>query len=213
MSVKGTRDGLLFLLNEECSVDEIEARLRELLHGESAGWFDGPEVHVAVDYGSRQLTPHEQRRLLSVFLEKENFVLREWGSRTQARHSLYSHREGAASPIIHWGTVRNGQHVAAEGDVVIIGDVNPGGEVTATGDIFVFGRLAGMAHAGSEGNRRAVIAAAEFMPMLLRIADTYARPPEIDGRPLYTWMEFAYLSEEGMAVDKIQFLPNLRRQG
>jgi septum site-determining protein MinC len=213
VSIKGTKEGLLFLLNEECSIDEIEARLRELLDGESAALFDGPEVMVSVDYGSRRLTAEEQRRLLRIFLEKKNFIIREWGSRTAARMSLYTHRDRGHHPVIHWGTIRNGQRVAVQGDVVVIGDVNPGGEVAATGDIFVFGRLSGIAHAGAEGNTRAVIAAAEFSPMLLRIADTYARPPEVGGRPLYTWMEFAYLGEDGMAVDKIQFLPNHRRQG
>jgi septum site-determining protein MinC len=73
--------------------------------------------------------------------------------------------------------------------------------------------LSGIAHAGAEGDRKAVIAAAEFSPMLLRIADTFGRPPEVGGRPLYTFMEFAYLGEDGMAVDKIQFLPAYRRHG
>ena len=41
----------------------------------------------------------------------------------------------------------------ADGDLVVIGDVNPNGRVVAAGNIYVLGRLKGIAHAGSNGNR------------------------------------------------------------
>jgi len=41
-------------------------------------------------------------------------------------------------------------------------DVNPGAELVATGDIAVFGRLAGVAHAGAQGDEKARIYALEL---------------------------------------------------
>lgn len=75
-------------------------------------------------------------------------------------------------------TVRAGQRVEVEGDLVILGDVNPGGEVVATGDIIVVGALRGVAHAGFKGDDGAVVVALRLLPMQLRIADYIARSPD-----------------------------------
>ena len=75
-------------------------------------------------------------------------------------------------------TLRSGQSIKSEGNIVIIGDVNPGSEVIAKGDITVWGILAGIAHAGSDGNRYAKIRALKMNAIQLRIADTFARRPD-----------------------------------
>lgn len=216
VTVKGTKEGLLFLIDEHASMDEVLAYLSNLLNGENAKMFSGPSVGVIVDYGIRNLTHLEASRLLNFFLQKENFVLKEWGRRTNARQTLFANRNHAyqtnraRSQTIHRGTVRAGQQLLFEGDVVVIGDVNPGGEIQATGDIYIFGRLRGTAHAGYGGNESAVIAASEFAPMQVRIADVVSRAPEVDGKPLQTFMEFAYLREGSMAVDKMRFYASLQ---
>lgn len=75
-------------------------------------------------------------------------------------------------------TLRSGQVVNYEGNVVIIGDCHTGSEVHATGDITVWGVLNGIAHAGSVGNIRAKIRALKMNAIQLRIADSYARKPD-----------------------------------
>ena len=75
-------------------------------------------------------------------------------------------------------TLRSGQSIKSEGNIVIIGDVNPGSEVIAKGDITVWGILGGIAHAGSEGNKYARIRALKMNAIQLRIADTFARRPD-----------------------------------
>lgn len=210
VSVKGLKDGLLFLLDEQSEFDTLFDYLYELLIGNPSALLSGPEIHVSVDYGARLLSKDESQRLLGLFLEKDNFVLREWGAETSARRSLFTNRLRTPAQTIHKGTVRAGQQLFFDGDVVLIGDVNPGGEIAATGDIYVFGRLRGIAHAGVGENHAAIIAAAEFAPMQLRIAGMVTRAPEVDGRYLNTFMEFAYLREDGMAVDKLQYAGSLR---
>lgn len=76
------------------------------------------------------------------------------------------------------GTLRSGQSVSFEGNVVILGDVNPGAQVTAGGNVIVMGVLRGMVHAGASGDEQAMIVAFRLRPTQLRIANHIARSPD-----------------------------------
>ncbi|MDD3238358.1 MAG: septum site-determining protein MinC [Candidatus Gastranaerophilales bacterium] len=75
-------------------------------------------------------------------------------------------------------TVRSGQVIDCNGNIVIIGDCHPGSEIHAKGDITVWGVLGGIAQAGSNGNTKAKIRALKMNAIQLRIADCYARRPD-----------------------------------
>lgn len=75
-------------------------------------------------------------------------------------------------------TVRSGQVINFDGNVVIIGDCHPGSEIIASGDITVWGVLGGIAHAGAKGNKKAKIRALNLNAIQLRIAQYYARRPD-----------------------------------
>lgn len=75
-------------------------------------------------------------------------------------------------------TVRSGQIIKADGNLVIIGDCHPGSELQAQGDITVWGALGGIAHAGSDGNKKARIRALQLNAIQLRIAEFFARRPD-----------------------------------
>jgi len=77
--------------------------------------------------------------------------------------------------MIHYGAVRSGQQIYAEGSsLVIIGSVNSGGEVLADGDIHVYGNLKGRAVAGLGGSYEASIFAQKFEPSMIGIVDAFA---------------------------------------
>ncbi len=78
----------------------------------------------------------------------------------------------------HQGTVRSGEYLDSPGDLLILGDVNPGAKVSAEGNIIIWGRLLGIAHAGSKGNSHATISALQLRPVQLRIAKKVARGPK-----------------------------------
>jgi len=84
----------------------------------------------------------------------------------------------AAALSIHQGTLRSGDHLQAEGSVLLLGDVNPGARISAVGDVRVWGRLRGVAHAGCRGDGSARIVALQLRPLQLRIAAAVARGPE-----------------------------------
>ncbi len=82
-------------------------------------------------------------------------------------------------PTLYWkNTLRSGQVVRYEGNLVIVGDVHGGSEISATGSILVWGELRGIAHAGAGGNRHAEIRALKIEAIQLRIADVIARRPD-----------------------------------
>lgn len=68
-------------------------------------------------------------------------------------------------------TVRNGQRVESVGNIVVVGDVNAGSELIARENIVVFGKLLGLAHAGSDGDETAFVVANQLKAKQVRIAN------------------------------------------
>lgn len=75
-------------------------------------------------------------------------------------------------------TVRSGQCIQYDGNIVVLGDVNPGSELIASGNIIVMGALRGVVHAGATGNEDATVAAFRLQPTQLRIANHITRAPD-----------------------------------
>ncbi len=75
-------------------------------------------------------------------------------------------------------TLRSGQTMSYDGNVVLVGNTHPGSEIIAKGDITVWGVLGGIAHAGARGNDFASIRALKINAIQLRISGYYARRPD-----------------------------------
>ena len=101
--------------------------------------------------------------------------------------------------------LRSGQQIRHTGHVVIIGDVNVGAEVIAGADIVIWGRLYGIAHAGSMGDETAVVCALEMSPLQLRIGNVVARPEENVRKETYP--EVAYVRDSIIVVEPWNRLP------
>jgi septum site-determining protein MinC len=90
--------------------------------------------------------------------------------------------EAPPSTLYHPGTLRGGQALHHLGHIVVVGDVNPGAELIASGDVVVFGRLAGVAHAGAQGDENARVHALDLDATQLRIATFIGADGERRGR-------------------------------
>lgn len=75
-------------------------------------------------------------------------------------------------------SLRSGQTMSYDGNIVLIGDAKAGSELIAKGDITVWGVLGGIAHAGARGNDSAKIRALKINAIQLRISGYYARRPD-----------------------------------
>ncbi|TJY41443.1 septum site-determining protein MinC [Cohnella pontilimi] len=205
ITIKGVKEGLIFLLDDQCDfvtlLEELNAKLDKHVQQ-----FTGPIVHVFVKLGSRQLNDEDTERLRSVLKKQGNLIVQSIESDplppdADAKPSLYTMT----------GMVRSGQTIDYDGTLVLLGDVNPGGTLRCTGDIYVLGALRGMAHAGSAGNDQAIIAASLMTPTQLRIADVISRPPD-EWASADPWMEYAFLRDGSMAIDKLASLGRHRKE-
>jgi septum site-determining protein MinC len=95
-------------------------------------------------------------------------------------------------------TIRSGQSISSDGNIIVIGDVNPGAEIIAKGDITVWGILGGIAHAGADGNNFARIRALKLNPVQIRIGEIFARRPDTVNLP-YIQKSSEYIPEEAFA--------------
>lgn len=108
-------------------------------------------------------------------------------------------------------TLRSGQTVTYDGNILIIGDAHPGSEIVATGDITVWGILGGIAHAGSQGNVTSKVRALKLNAIQLRIAGLYARRNDTLNVP-YVQKTNEFTPEEAQIEDgKIVIYKKLRR--
>jgi len=91
--------------------------------------------------------------------------------------SILNLKQEQSNTLFHKGTLRSGEILESDEDILIIGDVNPGSKVIAGGNVMIWGRLLGIAHAGKYGNEQAKITALQLRPVQLRIAKQIARGP------------------------------------
>ena len=78
--------------------------------------------------------------------------------------------------------IRGGQQIYARGaDLTITHQVGAGAEVVADGNIHIYGRLAGRAIAGADGDTQARIFCRRFEPELVAIAGVYAVAEQLHG--------------------------------
>lgn len=207
ITIKGTKEGLVFLLDDGC---EFEALLEELgaKLDKHVQQFTGPIIHVFFKLGSRQLSEEDQERLRAIIRKQGNLLI-------QSIESDALDEEPDASGLLGLQTiatiVRSGQTLEYEGNLLLLGDVNPGGVVRCTGDVYVLGALRGTVHAGCSGNTDAIIAASSMTPTQLRIADVISRPPD-EWTSAEPWMEYAYLKDGTMAIDKMASLGRHRKE-
>ena len=200
---KGHKNGVLAVLNDEIEYPSLKEKLAAKLALAERFFFEGAEV--TLDVGRRMLTTpqlveldellrgrhglclvdvlHTDPSVAGEPEEEPDLAAREGerGAATQRRSASRETDEQQALQLdsgLVRRTLRSGQRVQCDGNVVIMGDVNPGAVVIATGDILVMGVLRGVAHAGATGNQRAVVAAFRLEPTQLRVANFISRSPD-----------------------------------
>lgn len=207
VAIKGTKDGLVLRLDDKCAYSDLLAELRSKVAE------DGLEgiAEVRVDTGNRYCDENELKEIMNIIHGSPNLRV----SRIQS--DVITMEDCNARVIekqseTYIGIVRSGQVIKADGDLVVVGDVNPNGRIIAAGSIYVLGRLKGIAHAGSNGNTQAVIAASWLEATHLMISDKIQlMSDELTVLSEQPEMECAYLHPNGfIAIDRLQELRILR---
>lgn len=208
VTIKGTKDGLVFIMDDTCSFDELLADLREKIEHSHQQILSGPLIRVTLKLGKRYCTPEQQEVLTQIIRQKGNLVIHTIDADVISKEEAFAELT-KTNFLIETRTVRSGQVLEFDGDVLLLGDVNPGGMVKSTGSIYVMGSLRGIAHAGVNGDAGKVIASSSLQPTQLRIAEVISRPGDewADHKGI---AEFAYVEDGNMLVAKMNYLHRVR---
>jgi septum site-determining protein MinC len=205
ITIKGVKDGLVFVFDDTSLLVDVMKELQFKLEKTHRKILFGPLIHVQVKLGKRQLVDAEKEQIRKLITSRGNLIIQS--IETDLSESPLHVLDNSIKMI--YGMIRSGQTIRHEGNVMLMSDVNPGGIIECTGDIYIMGSLRGMAHAGINGDQEAIIAASHLRPTQLRIADVISRPPDEWGIE-EAFMEFAYISNGVMEIDKISQLQRVR---
>jgi septum site-determining protein MinC len=193
---KGGKSGLKVLLSPDGVFAEILREL-EVKLSESKGFFSGAGLSVVT---GRELAPVELQQLVELLCREGLKIVQITPQDVVTAEDRAKQPKEEATLLVK-RTVRSGQRVSFDGNVVVLGDVNPGGEIVAAGDVIVIGTLRGTVHAGATGNAEASVTALRLMPMQLRIAHLITRAPD-DKQPLPDRIETARIKGDAVIVSE-----------
>ena len=169
ISVKLDKDILILKMDEERSYADQKEDIKKYLLGIKSFLSNG---NVRFGYEGCDLSFDEEIELChmadNAFGYEVSFVHRK-----MPPHSVTRHLGGNGERLVKkvYGTVKAGEVICSNGDVLVLGDVNPTSEINAAGDIFVIGNLRGVAHAGCTGDENCVVYAMRMNPVMVKIAN------------------------------------------
>ena len=209
--IKGNKDGInttIHMNKFDCFEDMLLVLIKKLSKGKH--FYKGTTLILRIDLKSIHkkevqilkevlLTEIELKDIVLEDIEKEKKIEQSNETESKTFSGIY---EGKTKFIRK--TVRGGESISYQGNIVIIGDINSGAEIYAAGNVIVLGRIKGKVSAGTNGNTKAVIAAFLLQPEILKIAKIIAMSPDDIEKPSYP--ELAKIKDGAIIVEP--YLPN-----
>jgi septum site-determining protein MinC len=175
INIKLERDVLVVKLDEGRAFSEQKNDVYEYLK-KMKNFLTAADVKIS--YSGCELNFYEEVELCNILDEifgyKVNFCRKTHPPKEVMRHILAN---GERLSLRVNRTVRGGEKISSNGDLIVIGDVNPTAQLEAVGDIYVIGRLSGIAHAGVSGDKTCVIFSTDMNPEQIKIAEISAFKP------------------------------------
>ncbi|SDI70246.1 septum site-determining protein MinC [Alteribacillus bidgolensis] len=203
VTIKGTKEGLTVILDDQCSFDDLTKELKEKISNDKQVFGDGPEVEVKVDAGYRYLLNHQKEKIKNLLEDAEPILVGEFHSEVISKEEARREREETGLTAVT-RIIRSGQILRIRGDVLLLGDVNPGGIVEATGNVYILGTLKGIARAGVEGSKTSVVCASVMAPHQISISDAIFYAPnryeKKQSGPLFGEPVYAYIANEDLEI-------------
>ncbi|SHK71527.1 septum site-determining protein MinC [Desulforamulus aeronauticus] len=211
VSIKGTRHGLLILLDKERDFEDIKQNLykkmdsaRGFFKGAEFAFYQEPEENeqkqaleqICMEYGLIH-----QPDIRTKIISNPSTTSSPETSSVPQQNSIAASEEKSnqTDTLLVKRSLRSGQKVHYPGHVVVLGDIHPGAEVVAYGNVLVMGSCRGVVHAGADGNKYARVVAHRLSPSQLRIGSSIACAPadSLEGAP---YPEIAYLSPDSQII-------------
>lgn len=210
---KGNKKGLIINIKKVAPFEHVKACLIDRLE-ENVGFFNGAKIYqINCDY----LNDVQMMMLEDAITSKFDIEIVEDDKETYINTFETKYVD----------TMRSGENVVFDGDVVVMSDMNPGSQVSSTrnvvimgninsgakvvanGNIVVMGEVRGFVHAGAKGNNFAYVIANRLCPKILQIADNIAEAPDDDFEEYKDDKkiipEIAFVSKDRIVIES--FLP------
>lgn len=200
VAIKGVDDKLEVYFNEMASypslredlIQKLQSNKKFFLNSDAKVVISGRDLSqaqrreikriFAMDYGISNVYYADEIKKMTetsvLYQPKEAEEKEPQQAASLGEIELVSREYFDAKSIFIATTVRSGQRIECEGDIVVLGDVNPGAEIIAGGSIAVFGTLRGLAHAGAGGREDVCVAALYMKPKQLRLSGRVVMPDE-----------------------------------
>lgn len=209
VSIKGTRNGLVILVDPGREYEEIKSILRNKMES-ARGFFKGAKFAV---YG-----PQAASGELCVELED---ICRQYGlipsvdicwppankreAAVKTREKVHRTPGNAMVLPLHQAkpstaagenalliqrTLRSGQKITSESGVVVLGDIHAGAEVISGGSVLIAGACYGSIQAGTNGEPGAVVLALKLKPTMLKIGNITAESTTFPGNNTGPWIAY-----------------------
>lgn len=203
--MKGALDGLKIVLDDAHKFLPVFGALEKKIKTSKA-FFSGNKITLVLK--NRLMTEDEYdyartHLLFKYGIEIEPASMLEQSPQEGVPQPVKVDNPTLLSPKIVSHTLRAGQMVGHDGDMIILGDVNPGAEVTASGSVYIFGALRGRIWAGSKGDKNASIVALDFEPVQMRIADKVVVSPGRSGNK-EQFPQKAFIEEDSIVVIRVR---------
>jgi septum site-determining protein MinC len=221
VTFKATANDLILIFREEDSFDLIKEEVERKL--ESSGrFFKG--ATISVKYRGKKLSEDEEKIIRDLMVSKAGVKIKDFKQDLSKPVTIDNNERNQSKDVrkrvklkkfffsgidvgmtkFYRGTVRSGQLLSFDGNLVVIGDVNPGAELEATGNVVVMGSLKGIVHAGMDGNREAFVVAYNLQPTQLRIADLITRSPDEKEIRNIFFPEIAFIKDNKVYIDRLR---------
>jgi len=144
------------------------------------------EIELIIDLQERQVSRNFVMKFFQDFVIPHNARISSWDTANETSRGVLaslglntsdpspkrissSVRRKKSETLVIRSSIRSGQRIEHNGDVMVIGQVNDGAEIIAEGNISVMGKLKGLVHAGYNSDENRAIVALSFEAKQVRL--------------------------------------------
>ncbi len=202
IKMERTHYGIKFFMPENLTEDEL---LKLLVRIPATAYKLPDNQGIVLDFLSRPCSRRLILHMINSIVWEKNIKVLAWLSKNQDSMKLFlsaglnveepqknsipkQNDEQQISKIepqkkisalkVVYNSMRSGQRIESEGDVLVWGHLNPGAEIVAGGSVIIAGKLLGIVHAGGFGREDVFVWAGCFETPQVRISNKlcYADP-------------------------------------
>lgn len=171
--LKGTQSGYEIILDESSSLDQINIDLNNLLNRLSENNLKKSEnIKLNIRIGNRLFSQEQKNTIMNNINSYRGLSVGHFISNVLTKEDAKAKfKQKYIEPMSK--TIRNGQEVNIDGDVLFFGTVHEGGKLFASGNIYNMGNVNGIIQAGYPDNEDKLIIGNLHNAQQVRVGEQY----------------------------------------